>query len=43
MPWDTIIHHKAIWDCFFWWNISVIFAWNILVTETFWSFISQFY
>jgi len=29
--------------CFFRWNISVIFSWDILVTEKFRSFVSQLY
>ena len=28
---------------FFGWDISTIFCWDILVTETFWSFVSQLY
>jgi len=29
------------WRCFFCWSISFIFYWDILVTATFLSFVSQ--
>ena len=34
---------KAVILFFYRWNISVIFSWDILVTETFRSFVSQLF